>query len=229
MMECKRCGAEAPTVIAYGTEVFVCCGFPLVGTDRTLRLRDHIEHGRRSEEARVRQYQERIAALEEELAEAHRRLDVSPYLFKRYVRREDREARMRRTIEALRANDARPYVARLVWLLADLAEKHTEAENEAAAVLGTSRCPLPGPTALIYQAVADALRYGMNVTAEELQDALDNILPPARTSVDPGGAGCAPRGEAVDQAPEPELEGDGADPRQPSASDREAFWHDYTE
>jgi len=232
-MKCERCGVEAPTVIAYGTKVFVCCGFPLVNTDRTLRLRDHIEHGRLSEEARVRRYQDRIVELELRLAKLERIAAKSHEL-------DEREERIATLRDMLRANGRTQTVALLVTLLKEMADVHTRKENLAVAIEG-GRCPVPGHVALAYHALADALRWGLDVSRRDLMWAFLAASPheehedaggegtPTIQRVEHGGADSVERagGEAdtTDDAPETSLRGTSV----AHGPDWERFWHDQSE
>jgi len=209
-------------VIAYGTEVFVCCGFPLVNTDRTLRLRDHIEHGRLSEEARVRQYQDRITELEEEVSALRNRLAGFRHageLDRRAAESDERIGGMKRL---LTQTQRRKIVAMVVVMLKEMANKHRFAENAAAAALGT-RCPLPGSVAMMYDALGDALRYGLNVKSSDIVEVID-VLEPMGDADLGAGASLAGGDGTGSQGSEPsDDDAGGAAPVQ--AGDVHDFWY----
>lgn len=221
MAECKRCGKTAPTVMAYGTEVFVCCGFPLVGTDRTLRLRDHIEFGRLAEEARVLQYQNRIRDLEAKVSDLQSMVDGFRHAESLYYRIEGTDQRIHGLKRLLTATQRRKVVAMVVVMLKELAHKHRLAENAAAATIG-SACPLPGSVSLTYDALADALRYGLEVKSADLVEVMDVFEPMAGPDHRTGA------GLEVDDGGAPSEAGDQADcggSSGPETGDFHDFWY----
>lgn len=224
MPKCNRCGKEAPTAMAYGVEVFVCCGFPLVNTEQSIRLAQHIEHSRVRNEALIKRYKEQITTLELRLADAELEARGNAFQDKLKRRLKHGEQTIAGLKRLLTQDQRRKVVAMVVVMLKELAHQHTVAENMASSLEG-GRCPLPGQAATTYNVLSDALRYALDVSSKDISDVIELLepvdIPPVAQRADLQGGG-SPDARA-DEEPDAQREGSGCGDA--AERDFDEFWH----